>query len=111
MQAVDQGGNSILPFPVIEEELLAQRWAENTYGIDSLLAYAAAGSTGLDAVPLPGEIHPGQLKRILSDVAVLANKWNTPLSARLVPVAGKAAGDRTDFNDPSLFNTTVHALP
>jgi len=111
MQPVDPGGNSILPFPVVEEELLARRWAENTYGIDSLLAYAAMGSTGLDAIPLPGEIHPGQLKRILSDVAVLANKWNTPLSARLVPVAGKAAGDRTDFNDPSFVNTTVHALP
>ena len=111
MQAADPGGNSILPFSVLEEELLAQRWAENTYGIDSLLAYAAAGSTGLDAVPLPGEIHPGQLKRIFSDVAVLASKLNTPLSARLVPVAGKAAGDRTNFNDPSFVNTTLHALP
>lgn len=111
VQAVDNSGISVLELPVVEEKLLAQRWAENTYDLDSLLAYSAAGSMGADSVPLPGQIHPGQLKRILSDVAVLGNKWNTPVSARLVPVAGKEPGDMTDFKDPSLFNTKVHPLP
>jgi hypothetical protein len=111
VQAVDQSGNSVLALPVIEEKLLAQRWTENTYDIDSLLAYSAVGSMGVDAVPLPGQIHPGQLKRIFSDAAVLANRWNTPISARLLPVAGKRPGEMTDFNDPSLFNTKVHPLP
>jgi hypothetical protein len=111
VQAADQSGNSALAMPVIEDKLLAQRWTENTYGIDSLLAYSSVGGMGVDTVPLPGQIHPGQLKRILSDVAVLANKWNTPVSARLLPVAGKKAGDTTAFNDPSLFNAKVHPLP
>jgi len=111
MQSAELSGNSGIALPVIEDKLLAQRWAENTYDLDSLLAYSAAGSMGVDTVPLPGQIHPGQLKRILSDVAVLANKWNTPISARLVPVAGKKPGDMTDFNDPYLFNTKVHPLP
>ena len=111
IQTVDQDGNSVLALPVIEDMLLAQRWAENTFGFDSLLAYAAAGSMGVDTVPLPGEIHSGQLKRILSDVAVLANTGNTPLSSRLLPVAGKKSGDMTGFNDSSLFNTKVHPLP
>jgi hypothetical protein len=111
VQAAEQSGNSGIALPVIQDKLLAQRWAENTYGLDSLFAYSAAGSLAVDAVPLPGNIHPGQLKRILSDVALLAQKWNTPISARLVPVAGKEPGDMTDFNDPSLFNTKVHPLP
>jgi uncharacterized protein (UPF0210 family) len=111
VQVVEPSGNSVLALPVIEDKHLAQRWAENTYGIDSLLAYSAVGSMGVDTVPLPGQIHPGQLKRIFSDVAVLANRWNTPLCARLLPVAGKRPGDMTDFNDPSLFNTKVHPLP
>jgi hypothetical protein len=110
-QAAEQSGNWTLMLPVVEDKLLAQRWAEATYNIDSLLAYAAVGGMGLDTIPLPGDIHPGQLKRILSDVAVLAAKGNTPLSARLLPVSGKKPGDMTDFQGPSLFNTKVHPLP
>ena len=45
------------------------------------------------------------------DVASLAWKWHKPLSARLLPVKGKKAGDTTEFNDPFLFNTSLHALP
>ncbi len=98
-------------FPVIEDELLAQRWAESTYDIDSLLAYSAVCGTGLDTIPLPGDISLEQMERIFGDVASLATKWNKPLSARLQPVPGKRAGDQTEFQDPYLFNTTIHALP
>jgi len=65
----------------------------------------------LDTIPLPGDISPEQMERLFGDVASLATKWNKPLSARLQPVPGKKAGDQTDFQDPFLFNTTVHALP
>ena len=108
---VTQVGYSGLMVPVMEDKLLAQRWAESTYNIDSLLAYSAVCGTGLDTIPLPGDVSVGQMKRIFSDVAVLATKWNKPLSARLQPVAGKKPGDKTDFKDPYLFNTTVHPLP
>jgi hypothetical protein len=33
------------------------------------------------------------------------------LSARLQPVAGKGAGERTPFTGQYLFNTTLHAVP
>jgi uncharacterized protein (UPF0210 family) len=108
---VAQVGYSGLMVPVMEDKLLAQRWAESTYNIDSLLAYSAVCGTGLDTIPLPGDVSIGQMKRIFSDVAVLATKWNKPLSARLQPVAGKKPGDKTDFKDPFLFNTTIHPLP
>jgi uncharacterized protein len=106
-----QTGYSGLMVPVMEDKLLAQRWAEGTYNIDSLLAYSAVCGTGLDTVPLPGDVSVEQMERIYSDVASLAIKWNKPLSARLQPIPGKKAGDRTEFNDPYLFNTTLHALP
>jgi uncharacterized protein (UPF0210 family) len=108
---VKQVGYSGLMVPVMEDKLLAQRWAESTYNIDSLLAYSAVCGTGLDTIPLPGEISAEQIERIFGDVASLALKWNKPLSARLQPVQGKKAGDRTDFQDPYLFNTTIHPVP
>jgi uncharacterized protein len=108
---VKQVGYSGLMVPVMEDKLLAQRWAESTYNIDSLLAYSAVCGTGLDTIPLPGGISAEQIERILGDVASLALRWNKPLSARLQPVQGKKPGDRTDFQDPYLFNTTIHPLP
>ncbi len=110
VQAVEQIDNSGLMLPVMGDKLLAQRWAEAAYDIDSLMAYSAVGAMGLDTVPLPGDVSIGQLKRILGDVAILATKCATPLSARLIPVLGKKAGEMTDFNIPNLFNTTVHSL-
>ena len=110
-QAVEPSGNWALTLPVAEDTLLAQRWAEATYNIDSLLAYAAVGAMGPDTIPLPGDIHPGQLKRILSDVALLAAKGNSPLSARLLPVSGKKPGEMTNFQGPNLLNTKIHPLP
>jgi uncharacterized protein (UPF0210 family) len=95
----------------MEDKVLSRRWAEGGYGIDALLAYSAVCGTGLDTVPLPGEVSEEQLRRIYGDVAALAWKWHKPLSARLQPVHDKHAGEQTDFNSPALFNTTVHALP
>ena len=108
---VRQIGYSGLMVPVMEDKLLARRWAESSYNLDSLLAYSAVCGTGLDTVPLPGDITEEQLARVFGDVASLAWKWHKPLSARLQPVKGKKAGDRTEFADPYLFNTTLHELP
>ncbi len=108
---VKQVGYSGLMVPVMEDKLLAQRWAESTYNIDSLLAYSAVCGTGLDTVPLPGDVTLEQMDRIFADVASLAIKWDKPLSARLQPIPNKKAGDRTEFQDPYLFNTTLHPLP
>jgi len=106
-----QVGYSGLMVPVLEDKVLAQRWAESTYNVDSVLAYSAVCGTGLDTIPLPGDISVEQMERIFGDVGSLAVKWNKPLSARLQPVHGKKPGDRTDFQNSALFNTTLHALP
>jgi len=108
---VTQVGYSGLMVPVMEDKLLARRWAEGAVNTDSLLAYSAVCGTGLDTIPFPGDISVDQLARIFGDVASLAWKWNKPLSARLQPIKGKKAGDQTDFVDQYLFNTTLHAVP
>lgn len=108
---VKQVGYSGLMVPVLEDKLLARRWAEGSITTDALLAYSAVCGTGLDTIPYPGDIRVDQLARIFGDVASLAWKWNKPLSARLQPVAGKKAGDRTEFGGPFLFNTTLHEVP
>jgi hypothetical protein len=107
---VKQTGYNGLMLPVLEDSRLAQRWSEGRLSLDSLLSYSAVCGTGLDTVPLPGDIPEQQLELIIGDMASLAVKWHKPLSARLLPVTGKTAGDTTEFNDPYLVNTTLQPL-
>jgi uncharacterized protein len=99
-----------LMLPVMEDARLAQRWSEGAISLDSLLAYSAVCGTGLDTVPLPGDVTEAQLARIIGDVAVLAYKWQKPLSARLQPVHGRRAGEMSDFDDPLLVNARLQPL-
>jgi uncharacterized protein (UPF0210 family) len=62
-------------------------------------------------VPLPGDISEAQLARIMGDVAVLAYKWKKPLTARLLPVHGAAAGAMTQFASEFLTNARLQPLP
>ena len=108
---VQRIGYSGLMLPVLEDSVLAKRWSEGALSLDALLAYSSVCGTGIDVAPLPGEIPEDQLARIIGDVASLAVKLQKPLSARLLPVAGKKAGERTEFDDPFLVNATLQPLP
>ena len=104
---VQQAGYSGLMLPVLEDSVLATRWESGTITRDSLMSYSSVCSTGLDAIPLPGDISLHDLENIIGDMASLAVKWHKPLSARLLPVAGKKAGEMTEFSSPYLVNIHI----
>ena len=104
-------GYSGLMIPILEDATLSQRWGEGRLTIDDLLAYSSVCGTGLDTIPLPGDVSEAQLSKIIGDMATLAFRLQKPLSARLMPIKGRKAGDRTDFHDPYLVNTTIQPLP
>ncbi len=96
-----------LMLPVLEDAVLGKRWEQGTVTTHQLLLYSAVCGTGLDTIPLPGDIEAGKIARLLLDVAALAYRLNKPLSARLFPVPGKQVGERTTFTSPYLTNTIV----
>jgi uncharacterized protein len=100
-----------LMVPILEDARLAQRWSEGALTVDGMLAYSAVCGTGLDTIPLPGDVTEEQLARIVGDMATLAVKWRKPLSARLQPVAGRKPGERTEFESPFLVNAVLQKLP
>lgn len=108
--SVKRAGYNGLMLPVLEDSVLARRWTEGSLNLDALLSYSAVCGTGLDVVPLPGDVTEQQLARIIGDMASLAVKLNKPLSARLLPVAGKKAGQMTEFDDPFLVNAILQPL-
>ncbi|MBZ5661110.1 MAG: DUF711 family protein [Acidobacteriia bacterium] len=109
--AVTKVGYSGVMMPVLEDTRLAQLWGEGALTMDQLLAYSSVCGTGLDTIPLPGDVTPDQLARILGDVATLSVKLSKPLSARLLPVSGGKPGDQTAFDNPNLVNTVIQPLP
>jgi uncharacterized protein (UPF0210 family) len=85
-------------FPVLEDFVLAQDAAEGSLTIKDLLLYATICGTGLDTIPLPGDITLDALYAVLLDLGALALRHNKPLTARLMPIPGKQAGDQVHFD-------------
>jgi uncharacterized protein (UPF0210 family) len=103
-------GFSGLMLPVLEDAVLAGRAAEGTLTVKDLLLYSAVCGTGLDTVPLPGDTSAGQLAAVLLDLSALALRLDKPLTARLMPIPGKKAGDPTNFNFDYFVNSRVMGL-
>jgi len=100
-----RAGFNGLFLPVLEDAVLANRAAEGTLTVKDLLLYSAVCGTGLDTVPLPGDATPEQVAALLLDLAALALRLDKPLTARLMPIPGKKAGEPTVF-DFSYFATS-----
>jgi uncharacterized protein (UPF0210 family) len=96
--------------PVLEDSVLAQRAAEGVLTIKDALLYSAVCGTGLDTVPLAGDTTAEQIAPLLLDLSALAMRLDKPLTARLMPVPGKRAGDATEFDFGFFANSRVMAL-
>ena len=109
-----RAGFSGLLLPVLEDATLARRVAEGSLGVIDLLLYSAVCGTGLDTVPLPGDANAEQLSAVLLDLVSLSLRLVKPLTARLMPIPGKRAGDPTKFDFAYFTNSrvlTLHAVP
>lgn len=100
-------GYAGLMLPVLEDPVLAQRATEGRYGVHELLLYSSVCGTGLDVIPLPGDIPSETVARLILDVAALADRLQKPLAARLLLLPGKRAGDLARFDDPLLADCGV----
>lgn len=104
-----KAGFNGLMLPVLEDSVLARRSCQPLTLKDMLLFSAVCG-TGLDTIPLPGSITQEQLEGILLDVATLSMRLAKPLTARLMPVPGKSAGELTGFDFAYFSNGRVMDL-
>ena len=91
-------GFSGLFFPILEDSVLAARNSQGLISISDLLLYSTLCGTGLDTIPLPGDTSPEALTAVLIDVGAIALRHNKPLTARLMPIPDKQAGDPIEFD-------------
>jgi uncharacterized protein (UPF0210 family) len=84
--------------PVLEDMVLAKRAAEGRFSVNDLLLYSAVCGAGLDTIPIPGNTKADEIGAIFLDMAALAVTLNKPLTARLMPIPGKAVGEKISFD-------------
>lgn len=95
-QYLRTGFNGLM-LPVLEDSTLAARAQEGRLDLHSLLLCSAVCGTGLDVIPLPGDATAEQIYPIILDMAALALRLDKQLTARLMPIPGKKAGEVTEF--------------
>lgn len=83
---------------VLEDFTISKSLSENKFNLDTLLLYSTMCGTGLDCLPLPGDITEQELFYILLDICTISIRLNKPLTARLMPIPGGIAGDDVDFD-------------
>ncbi len=103
-------GFSGLMLPVLEDAGLAARAGAGLLSVRDLLLMSAVCGTGLDTLPLPGDATVDALAGVLADVGALALRTGKPLTARLMPLPGKQAGDAVEFDFPYFAPSRVLAL-
>ena len=99
-----------LMLPLLEDSRLSQRSIHQTLTIKDLLIYSAVCGTGLDTIPISGSTTREQIEALLLDIAALSSRLNKPLTARLMPIPGKEAGDLTNFDFEFFSNGRVLAI-
>ena len=108
---VEQVGYRGVMFAVMEDPGLVEALRQREFNVDDLLEYAGRCGTGLDTVPLPGDIGANRLAALLDRVGAVAEKGAKPLSARLFPAPGIAAGETVATESPYLFDCPAMELP
>lgn len=107
---IQRAGFCGLLLPVLEDSALAARAAEGHLSLTMLMLLSTVCGTGLDTIPLPGDTDLESLSAVLMDLGALALRQNKPLTARLMPIPGKDAGDEVAFDFPYFASSRVMPL-
>jgi len=99
-----------LMLPVLEDSGLARSASDGSLSLRDLLLFSSVCGAGLDVIPLPGDTTADELTPILLDLAALSLRLNKALTARLMPIPGKKAGEMTEFDFAFFANSRILAV-
>jgi len=114
-KAKKAGFNGVM-FSPLEDDWLSKQSVKGILDIESLMLYSTVCGCGIDMLPVPGDIFVETIASLISDVVTLSYKLNKPLGIRVLPIPGKFANDKTNFNhdflsDMKIMNIQDSILP
>jgi uncharacterized protein (UPF0210 family) len=96
--------------PVLRDSGLVSATEAGSLAVEHLARLSAVGAQGLDLVPVPGSVTPATLSAVMADQLATAVVTGRMTVVRLIPVPGKAAGERVSFGR-GLGDGVVLSLP
>jgi len=113
LQSIDRPkiGFSGFMQPLLEDYIIARRNNEDKVDISKLMLYSTMCGLGLDCVPIPGNLDPAAIELLLMDLGMISLRLKKPLTARLMPITDKKAGDMTEFDFEYFTNSKICDLP
>jgi uncharacterized protein len=91
------GGLSGAFIPVSEDTALSRAAAEGMLSVEKLEALTAVCSVGLDMIAIPGATPIETIAGLIADELTIGVMNHKTVGVRLIPVAGKAAGEWAEF--------------
>jgi len=104
---IPRTGLSGVMLPIMGDKILARRAAEGTFSVNDLLLYSTICNAGLDLIPIPGSTLTDELSAIYLDMAALAISTGKPMIARLLPMPGRAVGEKVTFAHQELADSYI----
>jgi uncharacterized protein (UPF0210 family) len=105
------GTYSRVMLSVLEDPILAELSTTGDLTLDQLRLMATASAGGLDLIPISGDTDAETIAALLADHVSMAVLNQRPASIRLVPVPGKKAGDRVEYENSQLGQAAVLGVP
>ncbi len=91
------GGLSGAFIPVSEDEGMIEATAAGDITLDKLEAMTAVCSVGLDMIAIPGDTPAETIAAMIADEAAIGMINRKTTAVRVIPVAGRRAGERVEF--------------
>ncbi|MFO0917441.1 MAG: DUF711 family protein [Planctomycetaceae bacterium] len=105
------GSYSRVMLSVLEDPFLAELSTTGDLTLDQLRLMATASAGGLDLIPISGDTDVETIAALLADHVSMAVLNERPAAIRLVPVPGKKAGDRVEYENSQLGQAAVFGVP
>ena len=99
-----------LMFPCLEDFELAQEYEKGNFDIERNIFLSLHSGLGIDTYPIGVDEDKERVLDILRLMRKLSQKYNKPLSVRLVSDGQARIGEKTDFQNKYLKDVTVRPL-
>ena len=104
------GGLSGSMIPLSEDQAMIRAALNGNLSLEKLEAMTSICSVGLDMIAVPGDTPASTIAGIMMDEFAIGIINNKTTSARIIPVAGKQAGDYVNWGG-SAGRSTRHSAP
>lgn len=99
-----------LMLPCLEDNELAAEYAAGEFSAERNLFLSLHSGLGVDTYPIGIDEKPERILEVLRTLQGLSNKYQKPLSARLVSDGRARTGEKTAFDNPLLRDVVVRPL-